>query len=298
MVRFASVFAFGWIAVAVQCSVPDAATTEKTVFCTLIGCVSGFAVSTHLSLGDGSTSESVTITGEVCRNDGCDAFVVTPHATKAPTCVVYGTQHSDCRLSQRADRTWTLLLSRFSGEHADGDGLRLTVRRAPATTILDVTRRISYDPYQPNGPECEPTCWGGGAYFLSASQSALTCTSHTCVSGLHLTAHAQTLGKQLHVCRNQFCADVDTSQIDRSSSFVFGLKPLDGEARIAPSRTAGYDVDLQITALPDELADGDHYRISTGQTLLFDQSVSYLESYPNGPSCDLLPCRQATGDVP
>ena len=46
-----------------------------------------------------------------------------------------------------------------------------------------------------------------------------------------------------------------------------------------------------------DLADGDHYTVTlsndSGAPLTYEQIVTYTNSYPNGPDCDPVPCRQA-----
>jgi len=46
-----------------------------------------------------------------------------------------------------------------------------------------------------------------------------------------------------------------------------------------------------------DLADGDHYTVTLGNDnaapLTYEQTVTYTNSYPNGPDCDPVPCRKA-----
>ena len=142
------------------CLTPGCSTSSSSS-CTALACQSG----AHFQGGIHFTSNSDTLTLDVCKNNACahgTAARLSP-TTGAPTCSVSGSIEAACAVSSDGATltidipgpTATTSLDDFK----DGDIYRVRVTRAATNeTLVDVTKTVTYKTSQPNGPSCEPTC--------------------------------------------------------------------------------------------------------------------------------------------
>jgi hypothetical protein len=207
-----------------------------------------------------------------------------------------------CTISRRADGHFnaTVALRLATGVvPADGDTVSLTVLdSASGATLVSVTRQAIFEPADP-AAAC--SCRAARQFVLASSASNVSCDTKPCVASAQFTGTAAAAGTETsaQLCRGSACVTAPLAWDDTASSggAAFG-EPLAG-ARLVLSRLgAGYHFTLEVGAAPDELADGDEYRLSIGGMTVFDRTVTYDTTTPNTAACDVSACRSATVALP
>ena len=139
--------------------------------CTLVGCFSSFTLKVPLTVSFERLRASTVF---VCRNGTCYSSSLaalqeshppdTNGAVRFPDLSRRDTQHTPLIqvLAERlASGGYQLQLSYepwFTEEFHDGDVYDVTVTDDQGTKSVDVHETVSYELFQPNGPECGPTC--------------------------------------------------------------------------------------------------------------------------------------------
>ncbi len=200
--------------------------------------------------------------------------------------------------------TWRPLI----GALVDGDVFRLTVTGPGGASLLDVTRTVSIPP-PPEENGCDDGCGGDASttYDLYASSlSGQTCQGDGLGSTVTLTGDlgglALTASNTMTLCQQEQCGTVTLAQDE-----VDNGQEVDGNVAYSPLR--GFDVELNVTASgaiggtysielsaePEQLADGDVYtvKIDDGAVYTRQATATYTKNYPDGQSCDAMPVKTA-----
>jgi hypothetical protein len=135
---------------------------DKTTVCSLAGCTSGFAVSAPHVTTDHLQILASTLTA--CRNGSCLTHPLADWDGRSGQ-QIYEEGHADWILLGIIEEGATThfeidyLVPKRDGERLpDGDSYDITLA-AGDTKLIDVHHAASYRMFQPNGPDCAPTCW-------------------------------------------------------------------------------------------------------------------------------------------
>lgn len=140
--------------------------------CTLAACTSGFTLRVPLTVSFQVLRAS---TVSVCRNTVCyTSSLATLEETHYPE-TIRAVRISDPSQHDPQNTPLIEFLAErlanggyrlhFSYEQGSSENLRngdvydVTVTDEHGTKLVDEHETISYDAFQPNGPECSPTCW-------------------------------------------------------------------------------------------------------------------------------------------
>lgn len=281
--------------------------------CTLIGCGGGPTVEARLQ-----TRRDVLETAKVtlCVDAQCDELIPSGQVPMEGSSVdpnfgaLAGVHlHGVATLTDEGQGWLTLSLGEvWPAPEAASAHYQLRIVDAAGEVLLDVAREATFNVTYPNGPNCAPGCTSGTVSLYADSPSNVVCSSNACHAGfswsqdIRWSANGQ--NADVEVCRGEACA---AGIIRRGGDFA-SRRNLEG-ALTGALETEGLSADatevrLVAGAETRALADGDRYRVlvierETGIALAtFDRTVTYDNSYPNGPTCDPHPCRTATVDSP
>jgi hypothetical protein len=274
-----------------------------------IGCGSGMGFVVHVP-ADRVGLDGAVVT--VCHNDEC-ASGTTPTWIAAPDLYSptvgwwYGSiafagalqAGAAVEVTPLGRATVTIGINLRQDQARDGDLWSVRVFDAQRAPIIDFSRRLNYTRIQlGSGEGCGMTCYGGKIDVWPSSANGLTCESHSCLSGVDLTGEVTLpdqapTGARFEACRNAVCAEV-TQPLQR---FEGALRVNLSEDRQINSNQLTFHISMPED--PAMLASGDIYRVtmtaSDGTVLAnINETVTYEETFPNGPTCDAFPCRRAT----
>lgn len=190
---------------------------------------------------------------------------------------------------------------------ANGVHYSVKIDAADGSQLFYVSRMMSARPDSGADPNCGRTCRGVVMRLYANSRSRIACGSNACDSGVVLKLHGPTVLARVHddatveVCRNGLCATASMRGIDAVRVTNSSYRP-EFPAPLYWSY-AEYDArspDELLIHLPLDsagLADGDRYVVTLNEPTRplgrFEQTVRYDEFFPNGPACDVIPCRSA-----
>jgi hypothetical protein len=159
----------------------------------------------------------------------------------------------------------------------------------------------------------------GTSLQLGCSSDSKACTDMGCLSDvtMHILATSWPLNGEvptISVCRGTKCISGNLDLPDAgpsirdgagvSFSFPFpnwnAAQSLGSDyagVTVTPMSAFSSKVDISYFPYVLDLADGDHYTVTLSNDnaapLTYEQTVTYTNSYPNGPDCDPFPCRNA-----
>lgn len=283
-------------------------------YCTLADCTDVADITAHV---EATPAEFLHATTTLCRNEECSSVI--PRSVDAGagsehddgTFVVFGPVSGSGRaLDEGAG--WTRVDLSAGASTAKTDRWHLTIVTPDGRALLDVERAVSYAKFEPNGPECAPTCKRAATALYPDSESGLSCTGNTCRFQPGVSFHEsmplrvpRPYTATVVACINEKCSDpapfraVVSGAIATLEGGVGGMAWFD---EADDEKTVDFELSL---ALPSHLlADGDRYRVEvtqpkTGESVIaFDDVVTYETEFPNGPACDRYPCRRLRKELP
>lgn len=207
-----------------------------------------------------------------------------------------------CVLSRRADGrfTATLALALAAGTApVDGNVVGLSVVDSTSDAgLLQVTRPVAWEAASP-ATACG--CRVAAQFVTAASAGNALCTTRPCNAGARLSGNVALQGTEprARLCRGDACAIATVVWDDtQAAGRVDFQAPFAGASAVLALQGTKYHWDLEVPAVPDELAASDCYRFDVGAVSAVDQMVAYSETFPNTQACDTLACRSATVTVP
>ena len=184
----------------------------------------------------------------------------------------------------------------------DGDTYSMNVADASGSPLLDATRTVTYDFVQ----SCGVACHDYTLDLYPTSASGIACGDKVCVSGANFTGSLTSSNTRdpitVSLCRNGACGTTSISLPVANSDGLAGNLSGALSAVVDIEVQSGSTYDFQIYARDDSaaLSDGDSYTLSISQDATTLASWSGVAAYettsPNGPQCDVFPCRFATID--
>jgi hypothetical protein len=130
--------------------------------CTEIGCGSG--VTTTIGKPQVTFASGLPLAARVCIDDSaCTDLTIDVPAGAQPTCEAAQTGiFASCSVAQDG----TIQVEQMLNDLANPTGsheVHVTIRDAQDMVVIDETRPVSITASQPNGENCEPTCYQGTA---------------------------------------------------------------------------------------------------------------------------------------
>ena len=189
---------------------------------------------------------------------------------------------------------------------ADGDTYKCTVSAPSGAALFDVERPAKYDEVDTCGSDSKQV----RMELYPESTSGLTCGNGWCSAGVTVRGSFSTNELAdplvLTLCRgSSLCASGTISSSDLGRDGVELTGGLSGGVLTTfdlsrSGETIRYE--LQTDEDSAALQDGDSYTLTISQAGTVRASgssaVTYSKSYPNGPQCDPVPCREATLNLP
>lgn len=185
---------------------------------------------------------------------------------------------------------------------ADGDTYAVGVVAADGTTLLQVSRPVTYDEVE----TCQSFSKQVRLELYPTSASGIQCGNQYCAAGVAVKGTLQTSDRStaldVTLCRDgTVCSTGTASLVDLTAPNIQVFGDLSGGflANVMLQESGGgfaYEVDtLEDSAA---LQDGDRYALTIaqgGNTLVSGAATAtYTATYLNGTRCDPVPCRKAT----
>jgi hypothetical protein len=279
--------------------------------CTQVGCGDEPVIELRVKA---SPSELASDTFHVCRNTVCIEDLVGAVEARGDAGAMDesgdwatgSTRFPGAAIAvQRATGGWSNIRIRYFAAVdeflPDGDRYLVEVRSPTANVVASLDRQILYaERRTPNGESCPGHCTSGTLRGYPESAPNLTCSSIPCQSGARfaLTApydsYVKLYSGSLWACRNDVCTN-NFHRAPGAPPFTFAGDLAGFTLDITSS--PGQDGVISMTFLEDPslLANGDVYSLKRGpdpsDEVIFEQTVNYEERFPNGPACDVHPCR-------
>ncbi len=147
-------------------ALPSCAGSLADKVCTLVGCSSGAGIDATL---DVTYADLRLASITVCRNDTCVSGILTPPTSQpmdheGVNAVITSTsvqEHVTHATLSSDGSSWRIHLDWREGTTdtlKDGDTYRLTLTSTQGRSLGMLTGHASYHDFQPNGPDCDPTC--------------------------------------------------------------------------------------------------------------------------------------------
>jgi hypothetical protein len=272
---------------------------SDSVRCSSLVSVTAHVPSTAAALAGGQAT--------LCRNGTCAHGVIQAPVDAGGPAASFELTASPFTASGQLDDEgdgFTTVRLEPGGPFGKADQYEVTIAAPDGTALLDVTRPM---PLQTGTAGCPPTtCYVGAIDVYPSSASGLTCTASSCPSpGIRFIGAFATNDTVDPIlvsgCRNDVCGSANLAlpgggPDGGGRGYTEIVEGFPATVQIEAHMT-GYEVLINRTDDPAALANGDVYRVAVTQNgnalASWSGPVTYVESSPNGPSCDAVPCRSA-----